>query len=597
MAKKMKENQTLTSLLKRLWHHISPRRRGQFGLLLVLMLVASFAEIVSIGAVLPFLGALTSPERIFNLPTFQPFIQVLKLKEANQLILPLTIAFAVAALIAGGMRLLLLWATIRLSYAAGADLSLSIYRRTLYQPYAVHCARNSSEIINGISSKTGNAINTIINILSLISSSIILAAILFALLVLDPTVALLAFGGFALIYAFIISLTRSRLQKNSEIFARESTQVIKSLNEGLGGIRDVLIDGSQAAYCQIYSNADIPLRRVQGDNMFISSSPRYAMEALGMTLIAVLAYSLAQQPSGIAKALPILGTLALGAQRLLPVLQQIYSSWTSIRGGQASLQDVLELLDQALPNYANELVAQPLTFKNFISFDQVGFRYDSQTPYVLKNVSLNIAKGSRVGFIGETGSGKSTLIDMLMGLLHPTDGALKIDSEIITPANYRGWQAHIAHVPQAIFLADSSIEENIAFGVPKDEIDHKRVRLAAKQAQISASIESWPQQYQTFVGERGIRLSGGQRQRIGIARALYKQADVIIFDEATSALDNETEQAVMDAIDGLSKDLTLLIIAHRLTTLKNCNQIVELGDGGVKRVGTYVDVVNQKVEK
>ena len=589
----MKENQPISSLLKRLWHHISPRRRGQFGLLLVLMLLASFAEIISIGAVVPFLGALTSPERIFNLSTFQPFIKLLKLTEASQLILPLTIAFALAALIAGGMRLILLWASMKLSYAAGADVSLSIYRRTLYQPYAVHCARNSSEVINGISSKTSNAILAIISILSLISSSIILLAILFALLVLDPTIALLAFGGFALIYAFIISLTRSRLQKNSQIYARESTQVIKSLNEGLGGIRDVLIDGTQAAYCQIYSNADTPLRRVQGDNMFISSSPRYAMEALGMTLIAMLAYSLAQQPSGIAKALPILGTLALGAQRLLPVLQQIYSSWSSIRGGQASLQDVLELLDQPLPNYASNLASEPITFKSHIRFQQVSFQYDQQMPYVLNNVSLNITKGSRVGLIGETGSGKSTLLDILMGLLQPTEGNLKIDGEDITPSNYRGWQAHIAHVPQNIFLADSSIEENIAFGIPRDQIDHQRVKHAAKQAQIAGTIESLPMKYQTFVGERGIRLSGGQRQRIGIARALYKQADVIIFDEATSALDNETEQAVMKSLDGLSDDLTLFIIAHRLSTLKNCTQILELRNGRIMSVGSYKSIINK----
>jgi ABC-type multidrug transport system fused ATPase/permease subunit len=381
---------------------------------------------------------------------------------------------------------------------------------------------------------------------------------------------------------------------NSQIYARESSQVIKSLQEGLGGIRDVLIDGSQTVYCQIYSSADQSLRRVQGNNQFISSSPRYAMEALGMILIATLAYSLAQQSDGIAKAIPILGGLALGAQRLLPVLQQIYSSWSAILAGQASLQDALELLDQPLPSYANQPCIQPLIFKHHISFKQLGFRYDLKMPYVLKQISLSIAKGSRVGFIGRTGSGKSTLLDIVMGLLQPTDGTIEIDGQIITSANQRNWQAHIAHVPQAIFLADSTIEENIAFGVPKDQINHLRVRQAAQQAQIADSIESWPDQYQTFVGERGIRLSGGQRQRIGIARALYKQADVIIFDEATSALDNETELAVMQAIEGLSKDLTLLIIAHRLTTLKNCTHIVELSEGGIKRTGSYQDIIDAR---
>jgi len=375
--------------------------------------------------------------------------------------------------------------------------------------------------------------------------------------------------------------------------ARESVQVIKSLQEGLGGIRDVLIDGSQATYCQVYRNADLRLRRAQGNSAFISASPRYGMEALGMLLIAALAYSLAQQDDGIAKAIPILGALALGAQRLLPVLQQAYGSWAGIQSGQAALQDTLNLLDQPLPSYADQPAAEPLSFKHTISLKQLAFRYSPQTPYVLEQINLTIAKGSRVGFIGATGSGKSTLLDIVMGLLEPTEGTLEIDGKPVTPGNNRAWQAHIAHVPQAIFLADSSIEENIAFGVPPDQIDHERVRQAAQQAQIADIIETWPKQYQTFVGERGIRLSGGQRQRIGIARALYKQADVIIFDEATSALDNETEQAVMQAIEGLNENLTILIIAHRLTTLKNCTQIVELSECGIKRTGSYQDIVNQ----
>ena len=314
-----------------------------------------------------------------------------------------------------------------------------------------------------------------------------------------------------------------------------------------------------------------------------------------MMLIAALAYSLAQQADGIAKAIPILGALALGAQRLLPVLQQAYAAWSSIQGGQVSLLDTLELLDQPLPNYADQPEVKPLHFRQHIILNQLAFRYNPQMPWVLKNLNLTIAKGSRVGFIGTTGSGKSTLLDIVMGLLQPTEGTLEIDGQHITTGNHRAWQAHIAHVPQAIFLADSTIEENIAFGVPAGKIDHERARQAARQAQIADIIETWPRQYQTFVGERGIRLSGGQRQRIGIARALYKQADVIIFDEATSALDSETEQAVMQAIEGLSKNLTILIIAHRLTTLKNCTHIVELCDGKIKCAGTYQEIVTLAV--
>ena len=556
------------------------------------MIFASFAEIISIGMVLPFLGVVTDPERVFFHPTAQTFIQGLGLSGPMQLMLPLTIIFCVATLIACAMRLLLLWVSIRLSFATGADMGIRIYRLTLYQPYAIHCVRNSSEVINGISGKANGVIYmTVLPALTIISSGFMLIAILFAFIAVEPVIALVSFGGFGAIYMLIIGLTKKQLLIDSQRIASESTHVIKSLQEGLGGIRDVLINGSQETYSQIYRKADLQLRRAQGNSSFIGSSPRYAMEALGMVLIATLAYSLSQQNEGISKFIPILGALALGAQRLLPILQQAYAAWTSIRTGQASLQDTLELLDQPLPEHADQPITQALPFKRNIKLKQLGFRYNQETPNVLKQLNLNIFKGSRVGFIGSTGSGKSTLLDIVMGLLQPTEGTLEIDGKAVTPENNKAWQVHIAHVPQTIFLADSTIEENIAFGVPKDQIDHDKVRKAAQQAQIADIIDMWPQQFQTIVGERGIRMSGGQRQRIGIARALYKEADVIIFDEATSALDNETEQAVMEAIESLSKDLTLLIIAHRVTTLKNCNQIVELSDGGIKRSGSYQDII------
>ena len=323
----MQPSQTISRLLGRLWNHISSRRQRQFGLLLVLMIVASLSEMLSIGALLPFLGVLTAPIHVFEHPVTQYFVQTFGIKAPEQLLLPLTIAFGLAAILAGAMRLWLLWAGTRLSFATGADLGISIYRRTLYQPFAVHTARNSSEVINGISGKANGVIyNVILPVVSLISSSFLLSAILIALLSVDPIIALAAFGGFGLIYTFIIRLTRNRLLVDSQRIARDSTEVIKSLQEGLGGIRDVLIDGSQDKFCQIYSTADLRLRRAQGNNFFISQSPRYGLEALGMLLIAALAYKLNQQSDGIGKALPVLGVLALGAQRLLPVLQQAYAA-------------------------------------------------------------------------------------------------------------------------------------------------------------------------------------------------------------------------------------------------------------------------------
>lgn len=587
----MSLNNSIFILLKRLWIHITRRRRLQFAFLLFLMVLSTFAEMLSIGAVMPFLSVLTNPQYLFEVEFFKPMLLILDLSDPTQLLVPITIAFCIAALLAGIMRLLLLWVSTRLSFSTGADLSLDMYKRTLYQPYRIHCKRSSSEVIDGISIKANGVIyNTIMPVLMLISSIILLISILAFLLILEPAIAIKVFCGLGLIYMLIVKITRKHILSNSNLIACSTTKVIKSLQEGLGGIRDILIDNSQSVYCKIYRDADTSLRHAQASSLFIALSPRYGIEALGIVLIAGLAFSIAQKDGGISAAVPILGALALGGQRLLPVIQQAYGSWVQINSGRTSLKDALDLLDQPLP-FANNLPSEPIPFSKSIALRKVSFFYE-KGPYILKDINLIIEKGSRVGFIGATGSGKSTLLDIILGLLQPTTGALEIDDQPITLENHRSWQAHIAHVPQAIFLADSSIKENIAFGVPQNQIDFARVKWAARQAQILESIESWPNQYNTFVGERGIRLSGGQRQRIGIARALYKQANVIIFDEATSSLDNQTEQSVMEAISGLSKELTLLIVAHRLTTLKGCNQIVELHNGEIRRIGSYAEIVN-----
>ena len=587
------QNTSLVALLLRLWRHNSKHRQRQFYFLFCLTLVSAFAEIVSLGAVLPFLSVLTAPEKVFSYPLVASFARAVGIASASQLVLPLTLCFAAAAVVAAGLRMLLLGVNNRLAFSSGADLSMEMYRRTLYQPYQVHLSRNSSEVITGITSKVVAAVTVLTQFMTLMSSLILLVVITLALMGIDPVVAITATLWFGLSYAVITKVFRRALYVNSKRIAHEQTQVVKALQEGLGGVRDVLLEGAQPLYCEIYRRADQPLRRAQSDNAFISQSPRYAMEAVGMVLIAFLAYGLSRKGTGFAAELPVLGALALGAQRLLPALQQGYSAWTNILASQVLLADALDLLDQPLAQEMLLPPPAPLNLVSSIRFEAVSFRYQDKSAWVLKDLNLTILKGSRTGFVGTTGSGKSTTLDLLMGLLLPTKGYLLVDGEIIAGHRLRAWQRTIAHVPQSVYLADASLAENIAFGVPVDDIDMERVRIAARKAQISEFIESSPNAYAEVVGERGVRLSGGQRQRIGIARALYKQAQVLVFDEATSALDSTTEQSVMDAIEGLDHDLTILIIAHRFSTLQQCDTIIELANGLVVSQGTYDQLIER----
>ena len=589
----MEAYHSMSGVIRRFYRTITRHRHHQFCLILFLLFFASISEVFSIGSALPLLAILTEPERFFNNATLQPWFHQLGFNEPRELLLPITLLFGFSALVAASMRLLLTWAITRISFLVGADCSIEIYRRTLYQPYEVHCSRNSSEVINGIAVKINAIVGMVFNVLSLVSSGFMLVFIIGTLVFINPIIAFTVFVGFGGIYIAIVLLNKNRLTINSERVARQSTNSIQLLQEGLGGIRDVLIDGSQEIYCKLYTQIDFPLRKAQADNQFISQAPRYIIEALGMIFISILTYFISRNAGVTSEVIPVLGAMAMGAQRLLPVLQQAYGSWTGILGYKASLEDALKLLEQPLPDYLKKEEIFPIEFKRSISLRDVDFCYGNDGSNVLNKISINITKGERIGFVGKTGSGKSTLIDIIMGLLLAKGGELRVDSQVINDSNAHSWQRHISHVPQNIYLADGTIEENIAFGIPREQIDSTRVREAAQLAQIDGTIQMWPHKYKTYVGERGVRLSGGQRQRIGIARALYKRANLIIFDEATSALDAETEKSVMRGIETLGDEVTLLIIAHRVSTLKNCSKIIQLGAGEGCKIISYEELINE----
>jgi len=567
------------------WSHLSRRRRLQLGALLFVMLSSGTAEVMSLASVLPLLSVLTDPQRLWQVPIAQTLATMVGIHSAGGLLLPVTMLFGMAVVLSAAVRLCNLWLNGRLAAAIGSDFSCEAYRRTLYQPYVFHVQYNSSTLINTITGQVGSTVAAINAVLQLASSLMVAVSLLLALLAVDAQIGCLAAAVFGLTYAVLAISTRNRLTANGMIVTETSRQLLKALQEGLGAIRDVLLDRSQAVYLAIYRSADRPMRLRQAQSAYLGSFPRFALEALGLLLIAVLALLLSWQRGHSAGVIPLLGTLALGSQRLLPALQQVYSSWTTIRALSVSVADVLSMLEQPLPTGRPQNVANPLVFRRVLRLHQLSFRYSDPSPLVLEGINLEIRRGERLGIIGTTGSGKSTLMDIIMGLLQPSSGVIQVDGvdlhDTRAPHNLADWQANVAHVPQSIYLADSSIAENIAFGIPRTQIDMTRVRLAAEKAQIAAFVDSSPHGYSSFVGERGIRLSGGQRQRIGIARALYKRASVLVLDEATSALDNATEESVMDSIDRLSRHLTILIVAHRLSTIARCDRVVELRCGRI----------------
>jgi len=559
---------------------LTKRRRIQLASIIILSFFSAIFEIISLAALIPFLEILNDDGSSFNEPVINNFILILKDYSGNDFSYYLTLIFVGITILSGFFRFILLWIQTRVTHLIGADISVMIYSKSLYQPYSSHIKKNSSDIISSISTKVDRLVrDSLVNVLLVISSGLMSVSLICFLFYIEPVVALGSFGSFGFIYLVIILLSKKFLKRDSKAINHYQNLVFKALSEGFGGIKDIIINRSQEVFINKYRSSDIPMRRAHANIAIIGGAPRFALEALGFTTFALIAFILKINGYSGAETTSILALFAISSMKIIPLLQQIYAGISGISGSRFFLYDINDFLSLEIHDPKN---IKKINFNSEIKIENVSFRFSENDEWILKDFSMTIPSGKMVGIIGSTGSGKSTLLNIIMGLLIPNVGNLQIDNELIDENLVLSWRKKIAYVPQEIFLNDSSIYENIALGVDLNKIDHDRVKKVSKSAMIYNDIISWSDGFKTKVGERGVNISGGQKQRIGLARALYRQPELLILDEATSALDYKTEREVMKAVESLSKNLTVIIVAHRLETLKNCDMIIELNNDNVK---------------
>jgi ATP-binding cassette subfamily B protein len=558
------------------------------------MFLASFAEILSIGTVIPFIATITAPDILNE----YPFLELQKLLVNWGFTIDLryffSIFFIITVIIAALFRFFVLRFQIILSNKIGADLASKIYENCLKMPFEFHSMNNSSELIVGVTSKT-NAIvfSIILPFLSIMNGIIASIMILITLMFVDFKLTIFSFSSIALIYLFISVITKSYLNRFGEIIRKESGRVIKSLQEGFGGIRDVILNNNASYFIENFRSSDLPVRFSNANIQVLEQSPKFFVEAFAICAMVLLTLILDDNKENTSLLLPSIAALVFAAQKLLPLVQQSYSGWSIMKGNIASANDALNLLelDPSAHNVSDGL--DKINFNNKIQIIDLSFKYKSSKkevlPNILNNLNVEINRGDRIGIVGSTGSGKSTFLDIFMGLLEPSSGSIIVDNTKLNKSNIKSWYKKISHVPQNIFLSDVSVMENIAIGKNLDDIDLNKVVQAAKKANIHSVIKELEDKYLTNIGERGIRFSGGQRQRLAIARALYDESEIIVLDEATSALDDGTESNIMKSINELSDEVTIIIVAHRTSTLASCNKIILIEDGNISYTGSYED--------
>lgn len=581
--------------LRDIYGQLSADQQRKLLWLQVLVILMSILEVASVMAIGPFMALVGDRAQLAGDGNLAAIYRLSGIASSGEFLVALGILALTALALAAAISSITIWKLSMYGNRVGADLGIRLYRHYMRQPLLFHVANNSSQLTNKIARECNRLTGGIINPVLQLNARLVMAlAMAVAIIIYNPVVALVGIGVFTGAYWVLYNTVRRQLSRHGRAITEQEELRFKLMSEGFGGIKDVMLLGRQAYFTERFSNASREVGLSAGRIQVLSLVPRYGVELIAFgTIIFLVLYLLVSHNGNLGEILPVLSIYAIAGFKLLPAFQQIYSNLSLIRGNLAAWENIRADFVESKAAESRAVIhstEEHLAPERDIALVDVHFRYPGAAQAALNGLDIRIPAHSVVGLVGPSGSGKSTTVDILLGLLQPDRGELRIDGAPLDGTRLRAWQNSVGFVAQSIYLADASIRDNIAFGLPTDQIDDAKVRRALTLAHLDELVATLPGGIDTPVGERGIQLSGGQRQRVGIARALYHDADVLIFDEATSALDGVTEKMIMDAIHDFSGTKTIVLIAHRLATVRKCQCIYILDDGRVVDCGGYDDL-------
>jgi HlyD family secretion protein len=585
----------MLKLIKNLFSLLTPKQRKNFYFLQVLVLLMSFMEVLGVASIIPFMALVGDISQLQGDTIAAKAYQVSGVNSESQFIFLLGLGVLVMLFLSSIVSMFTTWKISMFATRVGAEISGKLFTHYLKQEWLFHTSSSSAQLTKKVAVEASRVAIGIVMPLMHMNARIVLALFMgITIFVYDPMVAATGMIIFMISYFIIFKLVRSELQRNGKAISDVNEERFRLMNEGFGGIKEVILMGRDFDFIERFTKTGDVLAHSQGTNVTLTQVPRYLMELITFgSMIALILYLIANYDGNLGMILPILSVYALAGFKLLPAFQLIYTSLARIKGNSPGFISIQKDLTDSLNT--KETITQPertfLQAKNQVSLENVTFTYPGNEESAIYQVNIAIPVNSVIGIVGPSGSGKSTLIDVLLGLIKPQQGNLCIDNEAINDQNRRSWQNTIGFVAQNIFLSEGTIAENIAFGVPKNEINYDQVYKAIELAHLTELIEGYKKGIDTRVGERGAQLSGGQCQRVGIARALYHKAEILVFDEATSSLDGITEKMIMEAIHNFSGKKTIIMIAHRLTTVQKCDKIFFLDKGRVIDEGTYKQLI------